>query len=108
MPKVRGDDPGRTVSIVREDGAVVVHAVGEFDLANCNRLRAAVESALGEMDVIVDLSAVTFMDSSCLAILARAAAVQAEQGQSFALRDPSNIARLVLTTTGLDTLIRDD
>lgn len=48
-----------------EDGVTVVEAQGEIDLATTSQLAAALhEAALTSPQVIVDLSAVTYMDSS--------------------------------------------
>jgi anti-sigma B factor antagonist len=58
---------------VREDGATIVVATGDLDLATSPQL-ALVLTALARQEraTVVDLSAVTFLDSSGLAVLLRA------------------------------------
>ncbi|WP_444542254.1 STAS domain-containing protein [Cellulomonas phragmiteti] len=49
----------------------VVHVAGEIDVASADRLRESVAQLLsdGRTDLVVDLSAVTFMDSTGLGLL---------------------------------------
>jgi anti-anti-sigma factor len=102
----QGASPGR-VHVVREGEAAVVHAAGEFDLHNSPALWTAIATVLGASTLLVDLAEVTFMDSSCLSILVRAAAAQDEQGQLFSLRNPSASASRLLAVTGLDALVSE-
>ena len=67
----------------RPDGAAgwVVAADGEVDLATSPRLRAALLEAIEEQDrVLVDLRAVTFMDSTGIATLLAAAEAARRRG----------------------------
>ena len=70
------DDPSRadpdgevadfTVVVTEDGGQTVAHITGEIDIATCERLRDAIEPHLGPgQRVVLDLSGVTFMDSSC-------------------------------------------
>ncbi|MFI0897580.1 STAS domain-containing protein [Streptomyces sp. NPDC020983] len=52
----------------RPDGAVVLSAAGEVDMSNCAELAAAADRALGlgPGPLVVDLSAVEYLDSAGL------------------------------------------
>lgn len=74
-----GADPGTpeppellAVTITRDDGAVVVTVRGEIDLYTAPSLAAALRDAVDQAPgslVVIDLSAVTFMASSGIAVL---------------------------------------
>ena len=109
------DDPSRAASdgevadlavVVTEDGGqTVAHITGEIDIATCERLRDAIEPHLGPgQRVVLDLSGVSFMDSSCLKVLVQARTTLTADGGSMILRNPSDAARRVLTATGLAEL----
>lgn len=51
----------------RPDGTAVLTAVGEIDMSNTPRLAAALDSAPGR--VVLDLSAVEYLDSAGLSVL---------------------------------------
>ena len=95
---------------VAQDGdATVIHLAGEIDIATCERLRDVIEPHLGPAQTIVmDLSGVAFMDSSCLTVLVQARGRLTVDGGSLVLRNPSNAARLVLTATQAEDLIEAD
>jgi len=87
-------------------GAVVVVARGEIDVASAPELHAALNEAMGAQagTVIVDLSAVTFIDSTGLGVLVGAEKDmrEAEQHLQLVVSQPQ-ISRL-LELTGLDTV----
>ena len=112
---VVADDPSRAASdgevadftvVVTEDGGhTVAHITGEIDIATCERLRDAIEPHLGPgQRIVLDLSGVSFMDSSCLNVLVQARTTLTTDGGSLILRNPSDAARRVLTATGLAEL----
>lgn len=98
-----------STDVGQEGDATVIHVKGEIDLATCERLRDAIEPLLGPAQTIVlDLSGVAFMDSSCLKVLVQARGRLTSDGGSLVLRNPSNAARLVLTATQAEDLIEAD
>ncbi|WP_031516949.1 STAS domain-containing protein [Streptomyces sp. NRRL F-5123] len=82
----------------RPDGAVVLSAAGEVDMSNCAEFAAAADRALGRGPgpVVVDLSAVEYLDSAGLnELLVRARRIE--------IVAPSLLAP-VLTICGLTEL----
>ena len=109
------DDPSRAasdrevadfaVAVTEDGGQTIAHITGEIDIATCERLRDAIEPHLGPgQRVVLDLSGVSFMDSSCLNVLVQARTTLTTDGGSLILRNPSDAARRVLTATGLAEL----
>ena len=89
---------------VRDDGkAVVVALSGEVDLESSPRLRELLLGLVrGGRDVLVDLSAVSYIDSSGVASLIEAFQVARRSGTAFALVAPSQAALRVLQLARLD------
>ncbi len=93
------------LDIDERDGWVVVATRGEVDLQHAPRLRKALtDSLLGGRGVIVDLSPVTFIDSSGIAALIEAYQMARTGGNAFILAAPSAPARRVLKLARLDTV----
>jgi anti-sigma B factor antagonist len=102
-----GDDAALlTVEVTEEaPGTFVAYVRGEIDMATCERLRDAIEPHLGPgQRIVMDLSGVSFMDSSCLNILLHARTTLTADGGSLILRNPSKAARLLLSLTGISEL----
>jgi anti-sigma B factor antagonist len=86
---------------VFDDGArAVVRVTGEIDIATTPELDDAVD-ALTTPAIVLDLTGVTFMGSSGLASLLRAAKRAAELGGSLELQTPSRSVRDLLAMTHL-------
>lgn len=78
-----------------------VRCAGEFDAANCHLLRSAVQqAAAGGPGYLVDLTAVSFVDSRVLEVLFAAAA----SGPAVVVRTGTLLAQ-ILDTIGLDSVI---
>ncbi len=91
--------------VVVDDGwQVVAHVTGEADDASVDRLHESLGLYLvpGQR-VMLDLSGVTFMDTSCLGVLERAHQTLAASGGSLILRNPSRTAHRLLTASRMDT-----
>lgn len=96
--------------LARENGRIVVQLWGELDVANARRLREAF-GALGdgdERELLVDLSEVPFIDSTCLAVLVWAANRCREQGRQLVLRAPTRAVVSALAASGLLRSFRYD
>ncbi len=83
-----------------EDGVTVVTAQGEIDLATTPQLAAALEeAAMASPYVIVDLSAVTYMDSSGFgALLGATKLLRPGGGTIYLVGCSSNIERMLVIT----------
>lgn len=82
----------------------MVALTGEFDLFTAPQVRARLEELTeeGPSEVIVDLSAVTFMDSSGLAVLLDAWHGFGAWQRIFRVVCPAGPVRTTLEITGLD------
>lgn len=82
----------------------VIHVRGELDLASAPQLSAALSEAAsqGTVPVILDLSAVTFIDSSALRALVLAGRELSENGRQLQIGPRSEMVTRVLTMTSLD------
>jgi anti-sigma B factor antagonist len=88
------------------DGTPTIKLSGEIDMANVDTLRRQIEPVVARAPalVIFDLGALSFMDSSGIALLLQ---VSAKTG-AVRLRDPSPLVRRMIDATGLtDVLVVD-
>jgi anti-anti-sigma factor len=83
------------------DGRDVLHVSGEIDLQVADELRGAGLAAVSADGVAIDLSEVTFIDSSGLAALIEINNVTQSAGQRLTLVSPSRTVRRILELTGL-------
>lgn len=88
------------------DGYAVVCAHGEIDLATVSDLRQVLAEATAQPapQVLVDLTAVTFMDSSGLHALISALRAAQSSGGDLKLVGAGSRVRKVIDLTGLDQL----
>jgi len=83
----------------------VIELDGEIDLSTSPAARAMILDAVGEgRDVLVDLSAVAYMDSSGVASLVEGYQLARDRGTSFGLLDVSPAVLSVLQLARLDTV----
>lgn len=87
----------------RQNGAVVVHLVGELDLYNAPEVRTALLELCAEQPerLVVDLEQVDFVDSTALGVLIEAR-TRLENRRSFLLAAPGRETHRALTISGLD------
>ena len=102
------DDTQLSEPTPRHDGddAPVAHRItpaGELDLATIGPVRTDVEAAIaqGATAIVFDLTDVTFLDSSALAVFAYAARLI----EHVQVVNPNAFARRVIEQTGLDNLL---
>ena len=100
-------DPSSLLSSEYESGRVIIRLTGEIDLWSVESLEANIERAVKDVaDVVIDLSAVDFIDSGGLRLLERASTAAAERDASFAVVAPSSsVARNVLDMTQMSAAL---
>lgn len=91
-------DPYQTV--------LVLH--GDYDIANRREVTAALVRAtqLDDVNVLVDLSEVTFMDASTVGAIMEGAHLLESLSRSLSVRAPSHSATFVLELCGLTRLVQ--
>ena len=89
--------------IARHDGSVVVSLAGELDLYNAHEVREALLECCAEAPdrLVVDLSGVTFIDSTALGVLIEAR-TKLEDRRGFLLAAPGLETKRALEISGLD------
>lgn len=97
-----GESQGTSVSVVvgpLDQGAVVVRIIGEIDISNVDDARELVDPVtdLGAEQVVFDLSDLSFIDSSGLALLLSVA----DKVPSVLLKGPSRSVTRIIEVTGL-------
>ena len=94
------------VEVEREDdGTVVVSAAGELDAYAAPDLSDAFAGVAGEDLLIVDLAAVSFLDSTALGIVVRALREVDERGGGARIVLPAGPARRIFEITTLDRVL---
>ena len=95
-----------TIELDRSEHEIVVRLSGEVDVSDAYTVPETVYGAVEAVSqrpltVILDLSAVTFMDSTGLSMLIRTDGEMREIGVGLVLREPSEPVSRVLTMTAL-------
>lgn len=108
MTSTGSDPPNFAIdAAARADGITTIRVSGELDLATAGELAAALSAALAAGDVVLDLSAVSFMDSAGVRSLNSALRETAEQGRRLTVRpDMQPIVSQVLELTGMMQLLQ--
>jgi anti-sigma B factor antagonist len=85
-------------------GNAVLRLSGEIDVANCGRIPEQVASALDSAvpGVVLDMAAVTFIDSSGIGAMIAARTACLARDRDLRLVRPSLQVQRMLTLTGLD------
>lgn len=95
-----------TASSEARDGALVVRAVGDIDLASAPVLHAAiVEAWQPPQPLVVDATDVAFIDSTGLGVLVAAVQRTRDEGGQVAIAVTADRVRKVLSITGLDAFV---
>lgn len=88
------------------DGTTVVSVQGEVDLVSSEQLRRVLDDALQDTPrVTLDLTELTFIDSSGLSALVDAHRKARDAGGALTLRHPTPMLRRLLDITKLETLL---
>lgn len=90
-----------------EGGNPVLHLEGELDVSVSEELEQQLLRALRHADerLCVDLSEVTYIDSSSVRALLRAAAIAHDRGKRVQVTGVSRISRRVLELSGVEDLL---
>jgi anti-sigma B factor antagonist len=91
------------VEVTSGASGLVVRLAGELDLATVPDLDACLAAL--DADIVVDMAAVTFMDSTGLDGLIVAHKQAAQRCRSFVLRSPTEQVTKVLRATGVDQVL---
>lgn len=94
------------IEIVPDSSSVTLRLVGEIDMCTAESVRDAAFTAITQhhTDVHIDLSAVTFMDSTGLQVLLATRRRAELAGGHLQLVDPTRAVLRVLELTGVDHL----
>jgi anti-sigma B factor antagonist len=89
----------------RNHRVAIVLAVGEVDAFAAPDLEAALADVRGEQRVLADLARVSFMDSTALGLIVRAARELGEAGATLRVVLPAGSARRIFEITALDRVL---
>lgn len=99
------------VKFTKSDGCLTAHIGGEIDHHGARAVRCTidneVEKALPEK-LVLDLSGVSFMDSSGLGLILGRYNNSAKLGIGFSVMDPSPSAERIISAAGAERIIRID
>lgn len=100
--RIDGIEPFR-VTLLQHQAIVVAHVAGEVDMLTGPSLQSHLDQALATRPerLIVDLSQVTFLGSTGLAVLINTQEAATSQGTTFQLRGIGRAAARVLQATNL-------
>jgi anti-sigma B factor antagonist len=85
----------------------VCHAVGVLDVATVAIFREAAEPLVqAGRELVIDMSEVTFCDSTGLGAIVRLYRLAHETGGSLILRSPTRRVAAVLAMTGVDQVVK--
>jgi anti-sigma B factor antagonist len=96
-----------TVHFGMRDGTATVVVSGELDLATVASLRTRAQSVVehSDGDVVLDMSGVTYMDSSGLSVVLEVRELLAQSERRLVIAEPSESVAAILTICGLTDLI---
>jgi anti-anti-sigma factor len=97
-----GDGSGLEIDVVRRDEELVLVVAGEIDTATSPELGSRLSEVPSDAVVTLDLSAVSFVDSSGLSVLIAAHQRQLGNGGRLSLRSVNETVARLFVVTGLD------
>jgi len=94
---------GTATRVTRTGGQATITVIGEIDIGSAPELHACLEQCLaeGSTEIILDMSDMTFIDSSGLAEIAYVTRVLKLRGGRVALQKPAPTIRRLLDVVGL-------
>jgi len=93
------------ITLDRDRSATVVTASGELDAFVAPDLEAALGDASGDPRIVLDLTAVSFMDSTALGLLVRAVRDVDARGGAIRVVLPGGTGRRIFEITTLDRVL---
>ena len=91
------------IKFERKGDSCIVYAAGEIDLSNSHELRKTILAALKtDSRVEVDLSGVSYIDSSGIASLVEGLQFAKSQSKKFVLSNPSKQVKAIMELARLD------
>lgn len=101
--------PGFHAEATRSDGDEwLIHASGELDASTVPELERVLQPVLAsQRSATLDLASVSFVDSSGLRVIVRAANVLEDDGANLRVANASGAVARVLEVTGLLERLRD-
>jgi anti-sigma B factor antagonist len=92
---------------LREDGVTVIHVGGELDLSSVPQLRSCLSDLVnrGDTNLLLDLSEVTFCDSTALGVFVGAHRRVVASGGHIEFHKPPASLRNLLVVSGLDQIL---
>ena len=99
---------GLFVDVSNEGGVVVTTIRGEIDIASTDTLSTALDDVPNEERLVLDLSAVDFMDSSGLAVVLRQSMRRRNAGGTLHIRRPSVSVQRLLVFCCLEHLLEPE
>ncbi len=96
------------VELRRDDDTAVTIVRGEIDLDSSAQLNTVLNKVDKEQRVVLDMSEVTFMDSSGLAVLLRQSMGRRDVGGALQIRRPSPPVRRLLEFCCLEHLLESE
>lgn len=96
------------ISTAFSDGRLTAYLAGELDQHEARSAMRSLDELLDEYlprDLIVDLSSLSFMDSSGIALLVRVSRRVREMGGRMWIENPAQQPKRVIDTAGIDRLI---
>jgi anti-sigma B factor antagonist len=95
-------DPDLRIDVEKSDGRAIVQVSGEIDVYTAPRLRENLLRLAGDQHLIVDLTEVSFLDSTALGVLVGAMKRQREAGGAMSIVTTGTRIRRLFEITGLD------
>jgi anti-sigma B factor antagonist len=110
VPVTTGRSEPRGIELVEETfepGGIALTVSGELDIATAPALRDRLNTAIdaGTHRLVIDLSALTFLDSVALATIVHAKQRLPEGGRMAIAIDPSSYVMLVFESGGLPRVL---
>ena len=92
---------------LRHDGVSVIRVGGELDLSSVPQLRSCLSDLVnrGDTNLVLDLSDVSFCDSTALGVFVGAHRRVAASGGHIEFRKPPSSLRNLLVVSGLDQIL---